>query len=74
MPRAGVLALIDEGEVDWKVVGVHAANPVASLLNDAGDVANSMPGTETAIREWFRNYKTADGKPQNTFGFNEKVR
>jgi inorganic pyrophosphatase len=24
------------------------------------------------VREWFRNYKTPDGKPPNNFGYNEE--
>ena len=34
------------------------------------DVATYLPGTLESIREWFRTYKTYDGKPQNEFGFN----
>jgi inorganic pyrophosphatase len=32
-----------------------------------------MPGTTNAIREWFRNYKVPDGKPQNSFALDERV-
>lgn len=69
----GALALIDEGEVDWKVIAVDAHSPLATKIDDADDLENVMPGVISSIREWFRKYKTADGKPENTFGFHEAV-
>ena len=46
---------------------------LAPKLNDIDDVERHMPGTISVMREWLRNYKTADGKPQNTFGMDEKA-
>merc|ERR1719231_1499818 len=68
----GVLAMIDEGELDWKVVAISASDPMAAELNDIDDVEAKMPGTLSGIREWFRWYKTPDDKPLNSFGFDEK--
>lgn len=68
----GALAMIDEGEIDWKVVAVQATSPLADLIGDMPDVENVLPGVESSVREWFRNYKTADGKPQNKFAYDEK--
>ena len=31
------------------------------------------PGAVNEIREWFRTIKTYDGKPENKFGYDEKV-
>ncbi|KAJ7566714.1 hypothetical protein O6H91_02G115600 [Diphasiastrum complanatum] len=67
-----VLAMIDEGELDWKVVAISMDDPKASLVNDIEDVEKHFPGTLTAIRNWFRDYKVPDGKPQNKFGFENK--
>jgi len=67
------LALIDEGEVDWKIIGVNAESPLAKLISKPDDIETVMPGLETTIREWFRMYKTTDGKPMNTFGYDEKI-
>jgi inorganic pyrophosphatase len=67
----GVLAMIDDGELDWKVVCIHANDPLASKLNDIGDVEVHCPGTISGIREWFRWYKVPDQKPLNKFAFNE---
>jgi hypothetical protein len=33
------------------------------FLNDIDDVEKHLPGTLSAIREWFRTYKIPDGKP-----------
>ncbi|CAJ1439859.1 unnamed protein product [Effrenium voratum] len=67
----GVLAMIDDGELDWKVIGIRVADKLASELNDIDDVEAKCPGVISGIREWFRWYKTPDGKPLNAFGFEE---
>ena len=66
----GVLAMIDEGETDWKVIVIDINDPVAKELNDIGDVEKHMPGYLDDTRKWFRIYKVADGKPLNNFAFN----
>ncbi|XP_020086389.1 soluble inorganic pyrophosphatase 6, chloroplastic-like [Ananas comosus] len=71
-PLAAV-ALIDEGELDWKIVAISLDHPRASLVNDANDVEKHFPGTLTAIREWYRDYKIPEGKPPNRFGFSNKA-
>lgn len=68
----GILCMIDEGEADWKVVTIDAEDKWAPFLNDIDDVEKLLPGTLSAIREWFRTYKIPDGKPPNVFGLDEK--
>jgi inorganic pyrophosphatase len=68
----GVYAMIDEGELDWKVICISTSDPKASQINDVADVEKHMPGELEKIRVWFRDYKTPDGKPQNMFGLNDK--
>ena len=65
----GVLAMIDDGELDWKVVAVASDDPLAEEYSDIDDVPESV---KAGIREWFRWYKTPDDKPLNGFGFDEK--
>lgn len=65
------LAMIDEGELDWKVVAISAADPRCDMVNDVTDMELHFPGTLDAIREWFRTYKTHEGKPENKFELNE---
>lgn len=69
----GVLAMIDDGELDWKIIAVRKSDPLASDLNDIQDVEKKLPGVVSGIREWFRWYKTPDGKPLNAFGYEEKA-
>jgi len=69
----GCLAMIDDGETDWKVICINVDDPLASQLNDIDDVERVLPGYISVIREWLRNYKIIDGKPQNQFGLGEKA-
>lgn len=70
----GVLALIDEGETDWKLIAIDINDPMASELNDIDDVERTMPGLLKATVEWFKIYKIPDGKPANQFAFNGEVK
>ncbi|CAB11158.1 Inorganic pyrophosphatase [Schizosaccharomyces pombe] len=65
----GVMALLDEGETDWKVIVIDVNDPLAPKLNDIEDVERHMPGLIRATNEWFRIYKIPDGKPENSFAF-----
>jgi len=69
----GVLAMIDDGELDWKVIAISTRDPLAKELNDVDDIEAKCPGVISGIREWFRWYKTPDNKPLNAFGFDEKA-
>ncbi|RDX96040.1 Soluble inorganic pyrophosphatase 6, chloroplastic [Mucuna pruriens] len=66
-------AMIDEGELDWKIVAIALDDPKAPFVNDINDVEKHFPGTLTAIRDWFRDYKVPDGKPANQFGLGNKA-
>lgn len=48
------MALIDEGETDWKVIVVDVTDPLADRLNDIEDVERHLPGLIRATNEWFR--------------------
>lgn len=37
------LAMIDEGELDWKVVAISLDDPKSSLVNDVDDVEKHFP-------------------------------
>ncbi|XP_019730183.1 inorganic pyrophosphatase 2, mitochondrial isoform X5 [Hippocampus comes] len=65
----GTLALIDEGETDWKVVVINADDPEAAFFNDIDDVARLKPGYLEATLDWFKRYKVPDGKAENQFAF-----
>jgi inorganic pyrophosphatase len=65
----GVMALLDEGETDWKIIVIDVKDPHASKVNDIEDVERNFPGLLRATNEWFRIYKIPDGKPENQFAF-----
>jgi inorganic pyrophosphatase len=65
----GCIAMIDDGELDWKVIAVATDDPLAAEYNDIDDVPDAVL---SGVREWFRWYKTPDDKPLNGFGFDEK--
>ena len=69
----GVLSMIDDGELDWKVIAIAATDEHVNDINDVGDIEKYYPGTVSGIREWFRWYKTPDDKPINGFGHNEEA-
>eukprot|EP00494_Astrolonche_serrata_P024361 UN24619 len=64
----GIVGLIDEGETDWKIIGINRENPLAAKLNSFEDI-DKVCGDKvrSGIIEWFKMYKTTDGKPENTF-------
>lgn len=68
----GALGLIDEGEADWKIIGIDINDPLASKLNNIDDVDTHLPGLLDATRDWFRIYKIPTGKPANSFASDGK--
>jgi len=63
----GILALIDDGETDWKVITISINDPLAKDLNDIDDVHTHLPGAIDALREYLRLYKVWQGNPENTY-------
>lgn len=68
----GTVALIDEGETDWKLLAIDVEDEMAPKLNDIEDIETHMPGLLAATVEWFKIYKMPDGKPPNEFAFDAK--
>ncbi|XP_003388041.1 PREDICTED: inorganic pyrophosphatase-like [Amphimedon queenslandica] len=66
----GTIALIDEGETDWKIIAIDVNDKMAASLNDIGDVETHMPGLLQHTVNWFKIYKMPTGKPPNQFAFN----
>ncbi|KAG0171187.1 Inorganic pyrophosphatase [Apophysomyces sp. BC1034] len=65
----GVLALLDEGEMDWKIIAIDINDPLADKVNDIHDVERYFPGLLDLSRQWLKIYKIPDGKPANEFAF-----
>lgn len=70
----GSIALIDDGELDWKVIVIDVNDPLAENVNDIHHLYTRCPGLLETTRQWFRDYKLADGKPQNKFAYNGQYR
>ena len=70
----GVLGMIDQNEMDWKIIAINVRDPFAKKINNINDIEKYKPGVLKSIREWLRLYKTVDGKKKNKFSFNEKYK
>ncbi len=68
----GILGLVDEGEMDWKVIAIRVSDPLASQLDSLEDLEKHMPGKVASLVSWFKYYKVPDGKPENSFAFDDK--
>ncbi|OHF01789.1 inorganic pyrophosphatase [Colletotrichum orchidophilum] len=56
----GGLALADDNETDWKILGIDVKDPMASIINY---VEKYRPGTIKTFRDWWAHYKVARGDP-----------
>jgi inorganic pyrophosphatase len=65
----GALAMVDGGEVDWKIVTVRSGDPLLESFKDASHPPPAQAVELAKIRDWFRDYKKPDGKPANEFAF-----
>lgn len=79
--------MIDDGELDWKLVAIDVKDKLALEVHDVTELDDHVISgalfdcdiialmitliRESGIREWFRWYKTPFGKPLNKFEFNE---
>ncbi|CAI4048849.1 inorganic diphosphatase PPA2 SKDI_13G3960 [Saccharomyces kudriavzevii IFO 1802] len=70
----GSLALIDDGELDWKIIVIDVNDPLSPKINSLENVEKHFPGILNATREWFRKYKVPAGKPLNKFAFREQYK
>ena len=57
------MALLDEGETDWKIIVIDVNDPLAPKLNDIEDVERHLPGLIRATNEWFRVRQRRIGSP-----------
>ena len=61
----GALCLIDQGQLDWKILCVNKIDPLSKKLHGPLDVEKFMPGKIDAIVNWLENIKVFDGKAKN---------
>mmetsp|Transcript_18511 Transcript_18511/g.26054 ORF Transcript_18511/g.26054 Transcript_18511/m.26054 type:complete len:1092 (+) Transcript_18511:37-3312(+) len=67
----GSVELIDEGETDHKIICINLNDPDAEKITSMSDLDQVKPGTITNLIHWLKNYKTSDGKPQNSLAQEE---
>ena len=53
----GTIAMIDEGQTDWKIISIDITDPLATKLSDVSDVDIYMPLLLKNTVAWLRNYK-----------------
>lgn len=68
----GALCMIDEGELDWKIIALEEAYAKKFGIRDLETLNQHNPGAVADVTHWFRIYKTFDGKPENSFGYNDQ--
>jgi 3'-phosphoadenosine 5'-phosphosulfate synthase len=61
----GDLELIDQGELDHKIIVIDVEDPMADKLSSAADLPTVMPGVLENLVDWLKMYKTTDGKEVN---------
>ncbi len=61
----GNLKLIDQGEVDHKILVLGVHDPLAQKVSNLEELEKERPGLVAKLVEWLIMYKTTDGKPKN---------
>lgn len=56
MKILGILALIDEGETDWKLISIDISDPLAGKLYSVEDIDKYLPGL-LKVRQFFSKFK-----------------
>jgi 3'-phosphoadenosine 5'-phosphosulfate synthase len=67
----GSLELVDQGEVDHKILVISLDDPDASRINSVDDLKKVKPGVLEALVDWLKNYKIPEGKKVNEFAREE---
>lgn len=70
----GHLELIDEGEMDNKIICIALSDPDANSIRTMEDLERMKPGTIDRLRDWLKRYKTSDGKPENSLASEDPTR
>ncbi|XP_049850457.1 uncharacterized protein LOC126322619 [Schistocerca gregaria] len=63
----GSLALIDQGEIDWKLITISIDDPLCTRINTVEDIETFKPGITATLKDWYQNYKVVEGKNVNAF-------
>lgn len=58
----GVMGLVDQGELDYKVIGMESTEASQRGIRNLEDFKIHQPGRMEQIQVWFRDYKLWEGK------------
>ena len=61
----GALTLIDEGQMDNKIIVLALSDPDADRIYNLDDLEAIKPGMVDDLVDWLKMYKTTDGAPEN---------
>ncbi|OQR96953.1 APS kinase/ATP sulfurlyase/pyrophosphatase fusion protein [Achlya hypogyna] len=61
----GSLELIDQDEVDHKIIALALSDPAAARIHTAADLLAHKPEVVARLVDWLKNYKRPEGKPAN---------
>lgn len=65
----GALALVDQGEMDWKLIALDMADPAAKDLRDYNDFFECYHESLNKVRQWLRTYKMIGNEGENLIAF-----
>ena len=69
----GILKMLDDGEVDDKLIAVMASNSIFSRVNSFNELKNSYQGIIEILEIWFTNYKGTEKATVNGFEDEKKA-
>ncbi|KAJ9245752.1 hypothetical protein DTO271D3_8678 [Paecilomyces variotii] len=61
----GAIAILDQGQTDWKIIAVDVNDSLSSKLTDISDVEVHLPEFLGKLKDWYCLYKIPEGKPAN---------
>lgn len=67
----GVYTLIDQGELDWKVVGININDPIANL--NVNDIINIKLDKINTVYDFLINYKKSKNNKLNVIEFDGQL-
>lgn len=69
----GAIPMVDDNEIDWKIITIAADDILAKKVNNIESLNKIMPGFLNSVINWFRCYKTAEGKKENKFALDGRI-
>jgi len=69
----GVLAMIDDGATDWKLIAMNVEEADKLNIKDMASLESAMPGIAQAVQKFFRVYKVPAGDGENKFAYNGEI-